>query len=259
MTMARRRLVLLGLCFVLWPWMQAVALERAAPCDTQLAPASGPLGYRLRDRDVRCEGLYLSPVSAPSIELISLLQGSLRFDLLPNVQLLVLVPNGVDLPPEERVKVRAVAFPLGKYYRLDGVLSAKGSMSWPVSDVLLPAKLGAGQVGLFGWIGSDFDRVFVPLHVAIAGEPVLPNQTILTVRAAHDLEIIVWRAYSETRLSQDLPAWTTAAKSILAGQPVSIDLPKGPETRLRIDVAAKSRDRDEWASLRIQLVRPARP
>ena len=65
----------------------------AAPCDQKLTPIAGQVGYTAGKN--RCAGFYVSSVSGPTLEIISLLRGPLRYDLKPQAQLLIIAPNKV--------------------------------------------------------------------------------------------------------------------------------------------------------------------
>lgn len=220
----------------------------AAPCDQDLTPLSGDVGYMARDN--RCEGFYVSPVSAPSLELISLLRGRLHYDLDSPTPLLITAPARRTIQPGP-IRVRAVALPLRTYYRMDAVLPEGGQLTWP-KHVLSPSRLYAERVGVYGWIGPETEKLFVPLRVFQQGTP--PPKTAIEVmlRSAVDLEGLVWRL---TVGDSPSPAWQQGEANIPAGQPVTIRLPDGPVTRVRLDVAAKVENRDRWAKLTLRLIR----
>src|SRR5216683_4982848 len=80
-----RRLPLSGLglvCLVTLACASAGSAE--PPCDPALRPVQGEAGYTPRRN--RCEGLYVSPISAPGLELVSLLRGKIRYDLHPQAR-----------------------------------------------------------------------------------------------------------------------------------------------------------------------------
>jgi hypothetical protein len=147
---------------------------------------------------------------------------------------------------------------LKTYYRMDAVLPEDGPLIWPVRDVLGPAGLAAEQIGVFGWSGSEIEKVFVPVRLRAAGpaesergeRPPAPE---LLVRLANDAEKVLWR-YKEAEKTSE---WMAAAQGeVAAGRTVGLALPPGPATRLQIDVIAKRPDDDEWSSLRLEVVRP---
>ena len=52
-----------------------------------------------------------------------------------------------------------------------------------------------------------------------------------------------------------LPSWQTAATNVPAGHPVTIKLPEGPRTILRLEVAAKAENRAQWSKLTLRILR----
>lgn len=231
----------------------AVAARQAPPCDPTIIPSTGHLGYRLRDKPSRCEGLYSSRIDG-GLELVSLVQGVVRFEVLAGAVLRVFPPSGIQRSSEV-IRVRAIALPLGTYYRLDGFASQKAPLNWPVGQVLVEARLRANQIGVFGWIERSSGKVFVPVRVVAAGEPVSGAPAVLTIRAGEDVDNIQWRSHaSGGRLE-----WTQAAASIPAGRSISVELPDGPETVLTVEFTAKRRGIDRWSTLTIPVLRPKRP
>lgn len=225
------------------------SLLYAVPCDQGLTPIAGHVGYTVRDN--RCEGFYVSPVSAPSLELISLLRGALRYDLAASEQLHITAPN-LGTMATGPLQVRAVARPLRTYYRMDAVLPANGRLVWPVRDVLLPSHLHADRIGVYGWVGTEMKKLFVPLRVAPQGAPASKTPIEVMVRSSVDLDRLVWRIAAPDGQAS---AWEQGGGKVAAGQPVTITLPEGPPMVLRLDIAAKTENRDSWAKLTLQLIR----
>jgi hypothetical protein len=190
-------------------------------------------------------------VSAQSLELISLLRGKLHYDLQPDVQLTIVGPDlsGMAQGP---IQVRAVAQPLRTYYRMDTILPKNHRLLWPVKDVLFPLRLHADRVGVYGWIETQPEKLFVPLRVIPQGGslPRMPIEVI--VRSSLDVEGLVWRLAAD---KSDPPPWQTGGTNVPAGHPVTITLPEGPRTILRLEVAAKVENRAQWSKLNLRILR----
>lgn len=238
------------------------AAVQDSPCDNSLNPIQGQAGYTLRGD--RCEGLYISPVTANSLEIVSLHKGRLYFDLLPGIHLEV-SPENVSSAMQGPVYVRAVALNQKTYYRMDAVLPPDHTLSWPINDVLLPVGLRANGIGIFGWINSENGKLFVPIHVVQQGKNSLqqPDGSIkLVVRSPVDIENMVWRLFVEgVPASEQNIEWLKAiTRPVYAGQPVTIFLPKGPSGVILIEVAARMKNSDSWGlKLKIRAVRPGAP
>src|SRR5262249_39733743 len=207
-------------------------------------------------RSTRCEGLYVSPVSATSLELISLLRGKLHYNLQPNAQLILSAPDVADIAPGA-VHVRAIARALKTYYRMDAVLPATRQMSWPVDNVLLPLRLSADRLGVFGWVEKGAEKIFVPLRVVRSGDPAPQGPVELIIRSTADIDSLVWRSLADGGLSPGAPTWQEVATRVTGGQSVTLSLPQGPRTILRVEVKAKPSGSDSWLSLPLRVLRDA--
>jgi len=64
-----------------------------------------------------------------------------------------------------------VALPPRVYYRMDATVPVNRPLIWPVDALLLPWRLDANKVGIFGWVGTEGERTSVPLQVVPSGAP----------------------------------------------------------------------------------------
>jgi len=230
-------------------------LSQPAVCDPKLltSGAKESLSYQLRGE--RCEGVYTAEVAGESLELVSLLQGKFQFDLQPDVVLEVSAAKAVQGP----VYVRAVALPPKTYYRMDSQISSDRAMLWPIKEVLVPTGLNSKDIGIFGWIGPENKKTFVPLKVTQrnispqtqAGQ----EQTVfLTVRPSVDVESIYWRWSQVKDQECHFGKWQNLSETpVNAGRRVPIALP-GQEGELCVEVKAKAKDIDLWLPLNIRLL-----
>lgn len=224
-------------------------------CD-RLRPVSNALGYQVREPSVRCEGLYESTVRAVGLEVVGLLAGAIVPDLAEQTKVEIfgpapgVLPDGITGP----VRVRAVALPLKAYYRMDGVLDEHSSLAWPIGEVVGPAGLDSGQIGLFGWIGDETDKIFVPVGVRTAADAGAVDELRLFVRVTSDAEKVFWRVREGGAETEWMPA---ANGRVRSGQTVVVVLPPGPEAVIGVDVTAKPVDSDDWSSLRFDVLRVA--
>jgi hypothetical protein len=137
-------------------------------------------------------------------------------------------------------------------------------MSWPVSEVLLPEKLTDNRIGIFGWTGTENAKTFVPVRVApnISGQPVAKSAPVLlTVQPSFDVETIKWRwAQFRSNRCAAFAQWQDAVRTtqVRAGQPVRIDLQRLPKSLGCVEVAARSRNSNDWATLQIHIEIPDR-
>jgi hypothetical protein len=233
----------------------AAAKSRQDVCATRdFLPIKGSIGYGPRYNDLRCEGLFQSNVSS-NIEIVSFLKGKLRYGLKSDGRLIVSQPATTNLGSQP-LHIRAVALPLHTYYQMDATMPKRGKLVWTMNDVLWPARLDADRIGLFGWIGQESDKVYVPLMVA--PEEAFPSRSEeaaleLIVRSPLELDRLVWRISANRGKS----AWNVYPSApLLAGWPITIVLPPGPSTVLQIEIAGKRLNSDDWLRLTVSVLRP---
>lgn len=162
-------------------------------CDASLrARLQSPLSYQLRGD--RCEGIYAQQVSAPVLEVRSLVAGFEPFDPArdPEVFLSWTPPPGAT----GEVRLRALSFRPGTYFRMDtAVPAAEGSYRWP-ADVLAQVGLAREELGLVAWVtpsgeGATPRELYLPLRAGprrgpVAGADyevsVVPSQRLADLR-----------------------------------------------------------------------------
>jgi hypothetical protein len=226
-------------------------------CDGTLTPFPGSqLGYKPLTN--RCEGFYVSKVSSGSLEVVSLTRGRLDYEWRADVVLEVTAPAAADRP----INIRAVAIPLKTYYRMDSQLSPGEDLTWPLRDILHPGKLTADRIGVFGWIGDQGDKEFIPVRVRQIAP--LEDRTdqkadvaTLVVRSSVDVDSFLWRV-SERDGDRCLAygGWQKILQAPRhAGAPVIIQLPEGDNSAqsLCVEVAAKERQSDDWLKLSLRI------
>ena len=156
-------------------------------CDSRLKAVAGASGYAGRGN--RCEGMYQRPTGG-EFEVVSLMSNTLEFDFRDDVVLLVFSPY----VRQAAVKVRAVGLPLGLYYQMDAVLQPGDTLRWSTKEVLYPQRLNADRIGVYGWIGAEDEKVFVPLQVVQEGKvPSNEEALIFAVRPDVDVVDVRWR------------------------------------------------------------------
>jgi len=224
-------------------------------CDERLAPIPGSMGYQKRTTVPRCEGMYQSPVRAISLDVVSFLLGRLAFDLERDPQLIIVVPNASNLIGEA-VHIRATGLPLKTYYRMDAAVAPGGQMPWPIQEVLKPLQLGPNRIGLFGWLGDETDKTYVPLIVNAEGAAVPSGEAAeLKLRSPVDLERVLWRSRHED-LTASESSWQQIGTGLVrAGRTITVKLPPGPPAKLRVEFSAKRANMDDWLTFILFVIR----
>ncbi len=204
----------------------------AQPCPLALRPAEDNFGYRHRSAPDRCEGLYSAPVAGEGLEVLSFVIGRSAFDRNTNRNLIITAPDVQALGARE-VAVIARALPLRVYYRMSA-----GPMQWPVGEVVLPAGLEPGNIGLVGRVKSGDESIYVPLRVS-ASKPdpsQAAAQPMIIFRAPVDLQSFQWRLYE---VGGTAPTWNKYAPVVRAGDPIALTLATPLGKVMTLDVAAR--------------------
>ncbi len=225
-------------CVVVLMAQTALAQE----CDPSVT-SNEDSSLRYRARKNRCEGLYDSSSSGPGgLGVVGVTIGVFQFALEKKEVIEISSPIVADQP----VNVRVVGIPPQTYYRLDAQLAPGKTLLWPVNDVLLPAKLYASQIGVYGWLGAgNREEAYVPVS-AVGQSLGSPNDAVirLILRATENVERVQWRyADAVDGVCEALPSnyIRHPQPSYFSGQPITIELPSSRSRELCVDVAASSR------------------
>ncbi len=210
------------------------------------------ISYRLRE-DNFCEGFYRSNLGTPGLEVVSLLNSPLDYDLERDMLLRISAPQ----IKAQAVRVSVVGIPLKLYYRLDAEIAPGGSLHWPL-DILVQEKIQARNLGLVGRL-SDAESILVPLSVNSVDQAVAVQPAQLSLRSSVDVDKVQWR-YAEVD-SDNCGNWSDwqavqpkYGKVFRSGRPISLTLPSLPSAQLCVEVAAQP-STGEWLKqlLRIQV------
>jgi len=218
-------------------------LGLAQPCDPRIRPVDNPtIQYRARGN--RCEGLYQSEVSAAVLDIVGVMDGVFQFALDPKE----IIELSAPLSRKQPVAIRAVGVPLKTYYRLDATLQPGETLTWPVNAVLLPQALASSKIGVFGWIGDEHQKTYIPVRATAALQPGADDGQIrLSLRASSTVSHVRWRAGDIVNgASSGLSAWQAAPKATYRpGEPIVILLPASASGELYVEVAAQNQH-GEW-------------
>jgi hypothetical protein len=222
-----------------------------AICDN-LTSVKGKYGYQPRIN--RCEGFYISTISAKSLEMVSLLKGPANFPLKDNT--IIEVSADVSNLVTGDIHIRAVAKSVRTYYRMDASLQQGELFEWSAGEVLLPNKLSLDKLGILGWIESDKQEYFVPLKVKQKGGNHISNDIYLTIRARTDYGKIIYRV-SETieEGQQETSDWEKVADSLYTGRSLTFKIPSGDNAILEVEIAAIQQNTGKWSKLSLKILR----
>jgi len=244
-------------------------------CDPTLKPIDGSFGYMKRDN--RCEGFYKLPTAGGGLDIVSVLRGKLSYSLHPAAALEI--RTAATLNENENVTVRGVSANTDGHYRMDAVISPGKALVLPLGDVIVPNKMKANEIGLFGWIGLEENKTFVPLTVlhgrispednkTFVPDPVPQkrgavadkNELYLTILTSEALDRMDWSIMKDcsdcekcgglvSKPSGDHPQY----KEYKAGEAISIKLPSDAKTNLCVFIQIRKKDSDYWPSLLVKV------
>ncbi len=242
-------LMLLGLTVFVCPGYKKAF---SGPCDPRILDQAleGEMGYKKRG-DL-CEGFYRSKVSTPPIALVAAIQGQWRFK--PDKEEVLIIDS--PLVTDQAVQVRAVGIPLRTYYRMDGQIGPGQKLRWPLADVIWRQRLSSGKIGLYGWIGREADKTYVPLRVVPSRHSLAKDKAIrLIFRASLDVESVKWRLSGIKAGFTSRPGpWQDASRyGYRRGRPIPVLLPPGKQGVLVVDVAAKESRQGRWVKCRVRV------
>ena len=156
------------------------------PSCAALTPERSELGYRRLAN--RCEGFYLPQLSG-SLRVVSFtLNNALDFTWDRGTSLKVTAAR----PADHRLNLRAVSLRPDVFYRMDAAMHGSASLSWPISPYLYQRNIRPDQIGVYGWIGDERDKTFLPVVVAEEGGG-RPDTSTLTIKLQTVLELTHFR------------------------------------------------------------------
>jgi hypothetical protein len=221
---------------------------RPNPSPANLSPSDEHFGYRHRASPNRCEGLYRRPIAGESIELLSFLADR-PFDP-PDHRLSITAPDVTALGGQN-VAIVANTIPAGFNYRLDVIVPSAGSVQWPLSEVVLPAGLKPGDIGIVGSVQTIDGSVYVPIR--LSPPQTGASQPEIIFRVLRDVSRFVWRLYQPDDSS---PTWNRYGQDIKAGEPIILKIALTTGKVMRLDVASRPYDGEFGPPLRLKVFSP---
>lgn len=168
-----------------------IAGEAYAQQCERLPPAPGAAGYQLRRGSDRCEGIYISPVSGGGLQLVSLTFGRIAYEPDRDPTLFIQAPRTASAG----LQLQGMGVPIGLYYRLDAALSEGRDFQLPLTAVIKPNRIVAGDLGLLAYRDAGGGRrVFVPVQVATDPKKFqTPQASTAIIRPDSDIQNVRWR------------------------------------------------------------------
>jgi hypothetical protein len=218
------------------------------PCPS-LSPDRGPLGFRRRLGGDRCEGFFKSNVAGEALSVAFLMAG--RFPASAEV---VEVSGAA---PGREINVRAVALPLGTYYRMDATVGPNRPLRWPLAEVVQASRsLKSTDLGLYGWIGDAARPTYVPVRAALPGAaPAADEPLRLGVRANVPLALLVYNVADDESCHFGKRPWTEIGANVRPGAILTVagGAVAGGRAAICVGFRAKLADSDQSEPMTVRI------
>jgi hypothetical protein len=195
----------------------------------------------------RCEGFFKSNVAGEALTVAFVISGQL-----PDATYVEVTGAG----PKREIYVRAVALPLGTYYRMDAIVAPAKPLRWPLSEVVRASKsLKSTDLGLYGWYGDPGKPTYVPVRATVPGSPPAAEPSLrLGVRASVALDLVTYSIADDESCHFGGKAWVRLAANVRSGAVLTLPLP-GDRPALCVGFRAKltNSNQPEPLTVRIRL------
>lgn len=213
-------------------------------CDNTLKPSDNPkVAYKTRGN--RCEGAYIAKVGAPSLDIVGFTIGQFSYKLERSEMITIKNLFGSN------IFIRASALPLNTYYRMDAFLEKDKTLKWEIKDVLFDLNIPSNSLGVYGWSGTEKEKVFLPVKPVSFSNSKSDNKLYLVIRSSSK---VLGVKYRYAPLGLNFSKYENINETIRAGQPIVIVLPANLEGEHIVEVAAMLESKSEWVKNQYQLL-----
>jgi hypothetical protein len=203
-----------------------------AQCDPLITPSDNPT-LKYQKRNNRCEGTYTAKVaSVIGIELVGFYRNNFVFrDTI--TEIIKLKTNYYS----SCINVRAVGIRINSFYRMDTEILPNEVLNWNTSTVLYRARLKYTDIGVFGWIGNEKDKTYIPLNINTSINNANNQILQLVFRTKCRAREFKWRYKKTTDASFNS---FSSLGSVQKGVPILVNLPTMCEGNYIIEVFART-------------------
>lgn len=235
--------------FYIWAFLFSILISSKSytqDCDPRVKPINSPYGYKKRG-NARCEGLYSRNVSGTSLDVISFTKGRLKYFLSNNE---VLTISGSQANTELSFNVKGMNFGMTENYRLDMNLDKGEKKLVPLSEVIIPSRISYLNFGIFGYLASNGELIYLPLSVSslmLKNRIVEDTKLFLTFLSNINIEKIFWRYGNVTNgFCNSFSSYTElAGNSFPRISPIVIELPRDLSNK-NVCIELKYKVDEEW-------------
>lgn len=223
-------------------------------------------GYRLRTNDDRYEGLYKLQVGAPLLDVVSVTQGAISYELSDKGKLYITAPR---LTAYKEIGISGNSFKLDWNYRLDALLKANTTKTVPMKEVLRPRSIYADNLGVFGYIGEpQAPTLYVPVSVTtVQSKSAGPDMVQIVLLPGTRLDKMNWQFAPATQgkcqnyRPGKLPSGTGRFAALV---PIMLELPFGHNnepaysSEVCVEVNYQAAGSSEWHTRTLRVLLPAK-
>ncbi len=234
-------------------------LANPSPCDSKILTKAIPddTGYKRRSPSM-CEGVYTSLTSGePILEMVSLTIGSLAYDLKTDRRLYVDIPGKEEFRGAP-IRLQSVGREEGVHYRMDAYLPPKETFVWPLNTVLAKEDIEDFKLGVYGWVESEGQRIFLPVAVMTKNQgPKAPASIRLIVRTPLRVDWMAWR------FAPEKASWgkfkEIKRSDLDEGGWIVLKIPPGEKGILKVEVQGKKHNPERKGSIWLPKILVFRP
>ena len=212
------------------------SLQVFSQCDVTLKPSeNATVAYKTRGN--RCEGTYSAKVGAPTLDLVGLTIGAFVYKLENTETIKIENSTGSD------INIRSSALPINTYYRMDAVLGNGKTLNWEIKDVLFDLKIPSNSLGIYGWTGTQNEKVYIPLKTVSSSSDLSNKKLYMVIRPNSKVLSVKYRY---ANIGKPLSSYQEINNSFKSGQPIVITLPEGMHGDYMIEIAAMLESGSDW-------------
>lgn len=213
----------ISLCTIIFLIALIVSKKNFAQCDTEISPDENKeIAYK--ERGNRCEGYYVGRVGCPSIDLVGLVRGHFTFAFNREEEIITVESSITD----RSINLRAVGVPLRTYYQMDAILAPNERFEWPVEDIIYPMRLNAEIINIYGWIGSENQKIYIPVKsTSYLNSSVADSIVRLYIRTNTEVSKVIWRvARYNQGYCENFEEWNEIIKNYNEGIAIPLEILK---------------------------------
>ncbi|GGD82331.1 hypothetical protein GCM10011514_52970 [Emticicia aquatilis] len=206
----------------------------------------GKFGYQKRTSDERYEGLFKTQISGSIIEVVSVTQGDIEYQMNSNEVLRVALPKIQNI---KETKITGVSYGINMNYQIDMVINDGKSKQIPLREVILPQRISSNNLGIFGYIElPNSEMEYVPVIVSSKLNPTQNSEIKIKLASNVKISQVKWK-YSVYKNGECNPTQPYIAINTSFEKEEAIELVIPNElktTKICIEIQAQIAGNNRW-------------